>query len=164
MQQLSVIGSITLMIALNTIPVLSQEENKEANFDSLILSPGFSPNLTLEGGQVGGYTSGSFPLSSKTNSDRHGNPCIGFGDTTPDHKLVLEQDFSNLTVQVNSRGKGTTLVIQGPDKQTFRCGDGIESTNDATVKDQIWEAGTYWIWVGTVNSGTMLNYTLTVRE
>jgi len=164
MQRLSVIGIITLMVTLNTIPALSQEENKEANFDSLILSPGFSQNPTSEGGQVGGYTNGSFPLSSKTNSDRNGNPCIGYGDTTPDHKLVLEQDFSNLTVKVNSQGQGTTLVIQGPDNQTFRCGDGIESTNDAIIKDQTWKAGTYWIWVGTVDSAKMLNYTLTVRE
>jgi len=160
MQRLYVIGLITSIVALNTIPVLSQEENKEANFDTLTLSPGF----TQEEGQVRGYTSGSFPLSAKANSDRNGNPCVGYGDTTPDHKLVLEQDFSNLSVKINSKGKGTTLVIQGPNSQTFRCGDGIESTNDATIKDRGWEAGTYWIWVGTVKSGEMLNYTLTVRE
>jgi hypothetical protein len=164
MWRLSVISLITLMVALETIPVLSQEENKEANFDSLTLSPGFTPSLTPDGGQVGGYTGGSYSLSSIANSDRNGNPCIGFGDTTADHKLVLEEDFSNLSVQVNSGGKGTTLVIQGPNSQTFRCGDGIESTNDATVKDLTWTAGTYWIWVGTVEPGEMLNYTLTVRE
>ncbi|NEP10133.1 MAG: hypothetical protein F6K14_07930 [Symploca sp. SIO2C1] len=151
------------------MPVLSQEENKEANFDSLTLSPGFTPGLTPEGGQVGGYTSGSYSLSSIANTDHNGNPCVGFGDTTADHKLVLEQDFSNLSVGVNSGGKGTTLVIQGPNSQTFRCADGIESTNDATVDHNTvtnltWKAGTYWIWVGTMDPEQMLNYTLTVRE
>lgn len=164
MLRLSIIGVITLMAALSTIPVLSQQENQEANFESLTLSPGFTPGVTPEGGQVQGYTGGSFSLSSIANSDRHGNPCVGFGDTTPDHKLVLTQDFSELTVQVNSRGQGTTLIIQGPNSQTFRCGDGIESTNDGTVEERMWEAGTYWLWVGTVEPGKRVNYSLTVRE
>jgi hypothetical protein len=145
-----------LIVALSATPVLSQT----ANFGTLTLAPGFPP----KSGQAAGYTGGSYSLSAIANRDRNNNPCIGFGDPTPDHIIVLQQNFSNLNVRVNTGGKDTTLVIQGPNNQTVRCGDDTGSSKDASVNDSKWEAGTYKIWVGSFEAGQRLDYTLNVRQ
>lgn len=149
-------GVIALIAALGAIPVFSQT----ANFGNLTLAPGFAQGA----GSASGYTGGSYSLSSIANRDRNNNHCIGFGAPTPDHILVLESNFSNLSVLVNTGGKDTTLVIQGPNNQTLRCGDDSGSSKDASVRDTNWSAGTYKVWVGTFEPGQRLNYTLTVRE
>jgi hypothetical protein len=147
---------IAFIAVLSATPVLSQA----ANFGTLTLSPGFPQRA----GTVVGNTGGSYSLPSIANSDPEGNPCLGYGDSTPDHIMVLKQDFANLNVQVNSAGKDTSLVIRGPNKQTIRCGNDTGSRQDASVQDSNWQAGTYEIWVGSSNSGQSWNYTLTVRE
>jgi len=78
--------------------------------------------------------------------------------------MVLQQDFSNLSVLVNTGGKDTTLVVQGPNDQSVRCGDDTGSSKDASVQGSNWSAGTYRIWVGSFESGQRLDYTITVRE
>jgi hypothetical protein len=150
-------GLVAVVAALiSATPVLSQ---RAANFGTLTLSPGFAPKA----GRAIGSTGGSYSLSSIANRDRNKNPCIGFADATPDHIMVLQKDFPNLSVLVNSQGQDTTLVIQGPDDQTIRCGDDTGSSKDASVTDSL-KAGTYKIWVGSIESGQRLNYTLGVRE
>ncbi|MBD2060258.1 hypothetical protein H6F88_30395 [Oculatella sp. FACHB-28] len=150
-------GFLALLATLGVAPALAQS----ANFDSLTLSPGFSS----ADGTVQGYTQGSFSLSSIANRDRSENLCVGFADTTPDHILVLQQDFSQLTLQVNSGGGDTTLLVQGPSDSTVRCGDDTGRTNtDASIQDSSWQAGTYKVWVGAFESGSRHEYTLTVRE
>ncbi|NJN58527.1 MAG: hypothetical protein HC879_14025 [Leptolyngbyaceae cyanobacterium SL_5_9] len=150
-------GFLALLAALGVVPALAQS----ANFDSLTLSPGFSP----ADGTVQGYTQGSFSLSSIANRDRSNSLCVGFADTTPDHILVLQQDFSQLTLQVNSGGGDTTLLVQGPNDSTVRCGDDTGRNNtDASIQDSSWSAGTYKVWVGAFESGVRYDYTLTVRE
>lgn len=150
-------GFLALLATLGVAPVLAQS----ANFDSLTLSPGFS----TADGTAQGYTQGSFSLSSIANRDRSDNLCVGFADTTPDHILVLEQDFSQLTLQVNSGGGDTTLLVQGPNDSTVRCGDDTGRTNtDASIQDSSWQAGTYKVWVGAFESGIRYDYTLTVQE
>lgn len=156
MQRLYGGGVLALIAALIATPVFSQA----ANFDNLTLSPGFPKSA----GQVSGYTGGAYSLSSIANRDRNNNPCIGFGDPTPDHIMVLEQDFSNLSVLVNTGGSDTTLVVQGLNDHIVQCGDDTGSSKDASVKGSNWSAGTYRIWVGSFESGQRLDYTLTVRE
>lgn len=155
MQRLYGRGVITLMAVLSATPVLSQA----ANFDNLTLSPGFSPGSAL----VAGYTGGSYSLPSLANSDLNKKPCIGYGDQTPDHIMVLEKDFPKLTVLVNAPGKDTTLLIRGPNNLIL-CGDDTGSRKDANVTATNWKAGRYQIWVGSIESGQRWNYSLTVRE
>jgi hypothetical protein len=77
---------------------------------------------------------------------------------------VLENDFSSLTLTVDS-GEDTTLLIQGPDDNTIRCGQDISRSNpDAEISDDNWSAGTYRVWVGTHNQGERFSYTLTAEE
>ena len=153
---LKAIGVLTLTLAISSLNVQAQE----ANFGSVALAPGF-PRTE---GVMSGYTGGSYSLSAIANSDRDNRRCVGFGDPTPDHILILEQDFPQLTIQVNSRGHDTTLLVQGPDNQTIRCGDDTGSSKDASVTGTNWSAGTYRIWVGSFQSGSRQNYNLSVRQ
>jgi hypothetical protein len=98
-----------------------------------------------------------------SNRDRHNNQCLGFGDPTPDHILVLQQAFPKLTLRVNSGGSDTTLVVQGPDG-VVRCGDDTGSKKDAGLTDTDWSTGSYKVWVGTVAPGVQRDYTLSIRQ
>ena len=136
-------------------PVLAQE----SNFGSATLSSGFQSAQ----GVMQGRTGGSFSLSSIANRDRAGNLCIGFGDSTPDHVLNLQSNFARLSLQVNSRGNDTTLIVQGPNG-FLRCGDDTGSSKDASVGGENWPSGTYRVWVGAFEAGKQFDYMLTVRE
>ena len=150
-------GWLVLLTALSATPVLAQT----ANFASLTLSQGFPPAA----GEVSGYTGGSYSLAAIANSDRTNNRCIGFASPTPDHIMVLERDFPKLTVQVNTGGSDTTLLIKGPgNENTIRCGDDTGSNKDASISDTNWKAGRYSIWVGTFEEGVRRDYSLTVQQ
>lgn len=148
-------GVIAMIAALSATPVLSQT----ANFGTLTLSPGFPPGSVA----ARGHTGGTYSLPSIANSDRNKQPCIGFASDTPDHVLVLEKDFPRLTVQVNSQGKDTTLVIRGPNNLIL-CGDDTGSRKDASIEATNLKAGRYEVWVGAIEAGQRWNYNLTVRE
>jgi hypothetical protein len=148
-------GFLALMTALIATPVLAQTPN----FGSLTLAPNFSP----EKATVNGTTAGSFSLTSLKNKDIHNRPCIGYGSSNPDHVIVLQKGFSHLRLQVNSRGKDTTLVVEGPDGN-FRCGDDSSGSKDASIDDSNWKAGRYLVWVGSIESGPRYDYTLSVQK
>lgn len=155
MRRLYGICFMALIAAISTPPALAQK----ANFGNLTIAPGFPVGTA----RVAGSTGGSYSLPSIANSDRNKKPCIGFASQTPDHILVLEKDFSNLTIQINSRGKDTTLLIKGPNN-TIYCGDDTGLRKDASVEATNLKAGTYEIWVGSLEAGQRWNYILTVRE
>ncbi len=147
----------TLLVAIAAIaalPVLAET----ANFGTLTLSRGFgAPTAVLRGS-----TGGSYSLSAIANADRHKNKCLGFATPTPDHIIVLQQSFSKLTIQVNSGGNDTTILVQGGN--TVRCGDDAGQNKDAAIVDSDWQAGSYRIWVGTVEPGVKSNYTISLQE
>ncbi|MEH2401607.1 hypothetical protein [Nostoc sp.] len=147
---------LAILTAITATPVIAET----ANFGTFNLSTNFDPAQ----GRVQGFTGGSYSLSAISNRDRDQKACIGFADPTPDHIMVLEKDFSQLTIQVDSNNNDTTLLIQGPDKTTIRCGDDTGKSKDANVSDRNWKSGTYRIWVGTFNPGVKHDYTLTVEQ
>ena len=146
---------LALLTAISVLPVAAQP----ANFGTLSLAPGFKPSQ----GTATGFTGGSYSLSTIANRDRNNNPCIGFGDTNPDHLLVLDKGFERLKVGVSSEGKDTTLVIKGP-KDNISCGDDSGNNKDASIESSQWQAGTYQIWVGAIDAGAKYKYTLSVQE
>jgi hypothetical protein len=150
---------VALAVALSATPAFSQA----SNFGELKLSLGFSPGA----GQVSGLTGGTYSLSSLANSGSNGKHCIGYGAQTPDHIVVLQSKFPKLSVQVDSGGQDTTLVIQGPNNLIL-CGDDTKTSKgvskDASIEAANLPAGKYSIWVGTLKEGQRWNYTLTVRE
>jgi hypothetical protein len=132
---------------------------ESANFEALNLSPGFS----RADGIVRGFTGGAYSLPSIANRDREGKRCLGFGDTQPDHIMVLQKNFARLQLQVNTQGKDTTLVVKGPNNTIF-CGDDTGASKDASLAATNWPAGTYEVWVGTFDANNRWKYTLTVRQ
>ncbi|MEH2239806.1 hypothetical protein [Nostoc sp.] len=147
---------LAILTAITATPVIAET----ANFGTFNLSTNFDPAQ----GRVQGFTGGSYSLSAISNRDRDQKACIGFADPKPDHIMVLEKDFSQMTIQVDSKGNDTTLLIEGPDQTTIRCGDDTGKSKDASVSDRNWKSGTYRIWVGTFNPGVKHDYTLTVEQ
>ncbi|MDZ7962480.1 MAG: hypothetical protein RMY34_32215 [Aulosira sp. DedQUE10] len=147
---------LAIATAIMAQPVIAQT----ANFGTLKLSAGFNPAE----GVVEGYTGGSYSLSAIINRDRDKKACIGFADPQPDHIITLEKNFDRLKFLVNSGGYDTTIVIQGPDDSTIRCGDDTGKSKDASIDDQNFKSGTYRVWIGTFNPGVKHNYTLSVQQ
>lgn len=149
---IALVAGLALSLA-SVLPALAQS----ANFESFTL--GDSPRASVDG-----FTNGLSPLSGIAGRDRKGAICTGFADTNPDHIMVLEQELASLTLQVNSGGNDTSMLIQGPNDGTVRCGEDTDRRNpDARVQDQNWPAGTYHIWVGSHHRGQRYNYTLTAE-
>ncbi|MEH1851173.1 MAG: hypothetical protein V7L11_05655 [Nostoc sp.] len=148
------------LVAILTAIIATPAIAETANFGTFNLSANFNPAQ----GTVQGFTGGSYSLSAISNRDRDQKACVGFADPNPDHIMVLEKDFSQLTIQVDSNNTDTTLLIQGPDQATIRCGDDTGKSKDASVSDRNWKSGTYRIWVGTFNPGVKLDYTLKVEQ
>ncbi|AHJ30506.1 Alpha-mannosidase [Nodularia spumigena CCY9414] len=147
---------MVIIVAITATPAIGET----SLFGTFSLSPGFEPAA----GIVTGNTGGSYSLSNISRRDRDRNACVGFADPQPDHILKLEEDFDRLNIPVNSGGYDTTLLIQGPDDNTIRCGDDTGINKDASIDDKNWKSGTYRISVGTFNPGMRRNYTLTVQE
>jgi hypothetical protein len=147
---------LAILAAITSTPVIAET----ANFGTFTLSTNSDPAPET----VQGFTGGSYSLSAISNRDRDQKACIGFADPKPDHIMVLEKDFSQLTIQVDSNNNDTTLIIQGPDNTTIRCGDDTGKSKDASVSVSDWKRGTYRIWVGTFNPGVKRDYTLKVEQ
>ena len=131
----------------------------EANFEERSLQPGFSE----EAGMLSGHTGGSYSLAAISNRDEEGVACLGYGDSRPDHIVTLESDFSQLTFQVDSNGKDTALLIQGP--SGVRCGEDASGTNfDDRIELTDLRRGRYSVWVGTMTPRNRQNYRLIVSE
>lgn len=128
----------------------------ETNFGKVVLTRGFQTENTV----TRGYTGGSYPLSSVSNRDDRQFPCLGYADNQPDHNLILEDDFEYLKIAVNSNRKDTTILVKGQGK--VRCGDDSENRPDASVEDSSWSAGTYQIWVGSIEPNQRWNYRLSI--
>lgn len=126
---------------------------------SLKLSLGFP----RQDGVVNGSVSGSYSLSDIAKFDQKKRPCLGFSASTPDHVIVLAQSFPQLSFQVNSRGKDTTILIKMPNGQVF-CGDDSDTGKDANLVLKNLPAGEYSVWVGSIESNKRWSYSLTLSE
>ncbi|MBE9006791.1 hypothetical protein IQ259_17390 [Fortiea sp. LEGE XX443] len=147
---------LAILAAITTTPVMAQT----ANFGRFSLLPGFEPAQ----GKFSGYTNGSYSLSAISNRDRNKQACIGFADPKPDYIMVLEKDFEQMRILIDTGNSDTTLLVKGPDDNMIRCGDDTGKSKDASVSDRNWKKGIYHIWVGTFNPNVKRKYTLTVQQ
>ncbi|MGI0487302.1 hypothetical protein ACN4EK_17805 [Pantanalinema rosaneae CENA516] len=147
------VGWVILLLGVGLSPAVAQPPN----FGSLTLSS------SQPSGRLSGTIAGATSLPAiVSNTDMHQRKCLGFGDPNPDHTLILKEDMSRLTLQVNSGGADTTLVVQGSDG-TVRCGDDTGTNKDASITDTNWKTGIYKVWVGAATPGMRRDYTLTIR-
>ncbi len=152
------IGLSIAIALLTALPIVAQQAS---NFGTLTLSPGFKRSA----GRAPGYTGGSFSLTTLARQDQTGNPCLGFSadPQVPDHILDVQQPFTRLTVSVKSEGnRDTTLLVRG--SGVLLCGDDTGADKDASVTAANLQPGSYQVWVGSMNSGERINYTLSVQE
>jgi len=151
------IAIVTGLIITSSVVSTTVAMAQTANFD------GFTLDGTKKTASVGGSTGGSVSIPAITGStDRSGNKCLGFGDSKPDHLMTLTQSVTKLNLKVNSGGRDTTIIIQGPEGE-LRCGDDTGSKKDASFSGSNWSAGTYKIWVGSMASGDRGNYRLSAQ-
>ena len=144
----------SVILPLNTVVA------ETAHFGKITLSPAFN----LEEGKFTGHTGGSYSLSAISNRDRDQNLCIGFADTKPDHILVLEKDFPQLSIQVDSGGYDTTLLLKGSGEKEIFCGDDTGDSKDASIVVSDLKAGEYSLWVGTFKSGVRREYNISIHQ
>lgn len=149
------IVGLLLGMGFIALPAIAQ-----SNFGSVTLQHGFNVAQGTMRGNTGGRNSLPEMVTAR---DRQGNLCLGYGSSVPDHILVLDQSFDSLTLQVNSGGNDTALVVRGPGGA--RCGDNTSRSNpDDRLQGTDWAAGSYEVWVGTSTPGSRYNYTLTVSQ
>jgi hypothetical protein len=147
------LGLVAVLAAAKTLA-------QGANFGELTLARGFDAAKAV----LNGHTGGSYSLSSLANSDRRGNPCIGYASPTPDHVVILKNNFSQLKLEVVGKNKDLTLVVRGPNKNRILCGFAANSQSNTVVEDSNWKLGAYEVWVGSVQPGKRLNYRIKIEE
>jgi hypothetical protein len=145
---------LTGFISVAMLPAIAEEQ-----LASLILATGFSQTTAI----AIGYTGGAFSLASIANQDKYGNHCMGYGDPKPDHSMVLENDFTQLSLKIDSNGRDTTLLIKGPDED-IRCAVGEKEIRDALIRDRNWKRGRYDIWVGSMQAIRRSPYRLSIEQ
>jgi hypothetical protein len=161
MKQLSSGNCTSIIIVLISLPIFPAKLiAQNNNFNNFNLALDFNQAAAI----VMGYTGGSYSLASIANQDIHGNPCMGYGDPEPDHLMILENDFPQLKLQVNSGGQDTTLIIQDVNNEMIFCSFGQEDVKDALIKEINWKAGKYNIWVGSIKPNQRSSYTLSVEQ
>lgn len=131
-------------------------ESAAAQTPFVRLAAGFAPNpTTLEG--TGG---GDRPASEVVNtSNTPTGPCLGYISETPHEEVILDSNFSNLEMRVES-DLDTTLIISGP--------DGIFCNDDYGGKDPAiagaWVPGIYQVWVGAYRAEQVPDYVLLISD
>lgn len=155
-QSKTLFQSKTFKLAAIALPLLVATAAQAAS--EMRLAPGFSS------AQISGQTVGSYGLANIASRDSIGEFCLGYADRAPDHIFTLEQDFSQLTIAVNSGGADTTLLIQGPNDGTVRCNDNASrQSRDAAIQAPF-AKGTYDVWVGAYEQEGRHRYNLTITE
>lgn len=143
-----------VLLGLSSAAIAPAIGQSAANFGSVTLQNGAAA------GPLQGHTQGTTPLSTIARQDGQGNHCVGYGESEPDHILVLPEAVSQITLSVNSGGQDTTLLVRGGGQ--IYCAD--DSGNaDAQLQAQGWGAGEYQVWVGSFDPGVRYDYQLTVR-
>ncbi|WP_204137878.1 hypothetical protein [Halomicronema sp. CCY15110] len=131
-------------------------QGQAAIAQSLTLGTGFSPNPTTLAGTGGGDRPAAAVVNTASSPT---GPCLGYISTTPHEEVVLEANFANLEMRVES-ALDTTLVISGPGG--VWCNDDSGSKNPAIAG--AWLPGTYRVWVGAYRPEQTPDYTLFIQD
>ena len=131
-------------------------QGRAAIAQSLTLDADFMPNPSTTEGTGGGDR---FAADVVNTANSPTGPCLGYISTAPHEEVVLEANFSDLEMRVES-DLDTTLVISGPGG--IWCNDDSGSKNPAIAG--AWLPGTYQIWVGAYRADQTPDYTLLIQD
>mgnify|MGYP003574492047 CR=1 FL=1 len=152
MKVTKVVLGLIPVVALAAIIVIPALSSAQANFGSVSLNTGFTPDPRMLSGTSGGGMSAS----------TMGGSCRGWITPNPDHQMFLNTPFNWLRVFVRASGD-TTLVIRGPmPSMATRCNDDRFGTNPAI--EGAWAPGQYNVWVGSYGSGQNHPYQIGFTE
>ena len=143
----TIIGALALVVAIGASPqmVLAQDASLDANFGSVRLNSGFTPDphrvSITAGGSIDAYEDTPLPQA-----------CVGMISNAPDYKVTYSAGGLPLVFRTLS-AVDTTLIINGPDG-SWSCDDDSYGDLDAEVRFNRPQSGTYDVWVGTFGGST----------
>ena len=122
-------------------PVAAQNTGLNANYGSITLNSGFTPDPYRVNVRSGGRISASNISSG----------CAGTISDAPDFELTYNAGSLPLVFRTSS-DRDTTLIINGPDGQWYCDDDGGDGLN-AQISFSKPQSGTYDVWVGSYGDG-----------
>lgn len=152
-----VLSAAALMLSFS-LPATAQssESSPLTIFESVTLSPAFSPDPSTVRGISGGPKAANEVAGR---AETITGPCNGFVDEQPDHTVVLTEFFQYLRLQIQS-SEDTTLVIRGPGGTW--CNDDYSGKNPGIAGQ--WLSGTYQIWIGSYEQTGYHPYVIRMTE
>lgn len=156
MKAMRISSQLALMSILSGALLAVSSHWTAAQANPLTLAVGFAPNPTVLVGTGGGDRLAADVVNTANSPT---GPCLGYISTTPHEEVVLETDFANLAMRVES-DLDTTLVISGPGG--VWCNDDNGSKNPAIAG--AWLPGTYQVWVGAYRAEQTPDYSLYIQD
>ena len=142
MKQKLIALAATAAMAVAVVPAVAQNAGLRANYGTVTLNAGFTPDpytfSVTAGGSVNG---GALP-----------GACTGMISDAPDIEVNYRAGGFPLAFRSISSAD-TTLIINGPDGRWY-CDDDSFGDGDAQVIFRSPQSGTYDVWVGTFGGGT----------
>lgn len=133
-------------------PLMAQNINLQATFESVKLSGGFTPDpMTYD------VVSGGSIDASKLDGG-----CTGYIADAPDFQLTFESGILELWISVISAAD-TTLVINTPTGDWI-CDDDSGGDLDPSIHFPNSPSGVYDVWIGTYDSTNTHDATLYISE
>lgn len=139
MKKLAIATAAVLLVAG---PVTAQNTTLRANFGSINLNSGFTPDPYRVNITAGGTINASNAASG----------CVGQISNAPDFEVTYSAGSLPLVFRTQANSD-TTLIINGPDGLWYCDDDSGEGLN-AQVTFSKPQSGTYDIWIGTYGGGT----------
>jgi len=120
------------------------------------LATGFTPNPTVLKGKGGGDRPASAVVNTRNTPT---GPCLGYISETPHEEVILDSNFANLEMRVES-DVDTTLIITGPGG--VWCNDDSQGKNPAIAG--AWLPGIYRVWVGAYRAEQTPDYEFYIQD
>jgi hypothetical protein len=136
--------ALATVLALSTLTgtAMAQNAGLRANYASVTLNSGFTPDPYTVNVTAGGSVNGANLPGA----------CTGMISDAPDVEVTYRAGSLPLAFRTRS-SSDTTLIINGPDGRWY-CDDDSYGDRDAQVLFNNPQSGVYDVWVGTFGGGT----------
>lgn len=135
MKKIAILCALATATAIAS-PAAAQDASQDANYGTLQLPAGFTPDPRVVRLTAGG----------DRDSTRLGSGCAGYVSNAPDVKVAYGGGAGNPLIFRVTSDADTMLVINGPDGR-WHCNDDANGLNPGLIFRNA-GAGTYDVWVG----------------